>query len=126
VLPGLWRASRLSGLALGVRLLQAALGAVLLWRHPVPALWVLLVPLLLLPLRRSWWTIIVALAPAVALVGIGTAAWWRGAVDGVWLAPWEIVAAFLAFALAFLGMGRRKSRGRKTAGRRRRQGRARA
>ena len=52
-----------------------------------------------------------ALAPAVALVGLGAAAWWRGAVSGVWLAPWEIVVAFLAFALAFVGLaGRRGAR----------------
>jgi hypothetical protein len=125
LLPGLWRGSREGGLGLGVRVAQAALAGVLLWRHPVPALWILLVPLLLLPLGRSWWTALLALAPAVSLVAIGVAAWWRGAVTGVWLAPWEIVLAFLALALAFLGLGGPRSRGRKGAsprlpGRRRR------
>ncbi len=105
MLPGLWRASHVSGLGLVARVVQAALAAVLVWRQPVPALWVLLVPLLLLAWRRTWWTILLALAPAVALVGLGAAAWWRGAVNGVWLAPWEIVVAFLAFALAFVGLG---------------------
>jgi Peptidase family M28 len=120
VLPGLGQASRASGLALGVRVVQAVLAGVLLWRHPVPALWVLLVPLLLLPWRRAWWSFVLALAPAVALVALGAAAWWRGAVNGVWLAPWEIVLAFLAFALAFLGLGGRKSAPRKSSRRRRR------
>ena len=119
VLPGLWQASRASGLGLGVRVAQAVLGGVLLWRHPVPALWVLLVPLLLLPWRRAWWTLALALVPAVALVALGAAAWWRGAVNGVWLAPWEIVLAFLAFALAFLGLGGRKGGSRKSVRRKR-------
>ncbi len=124
VLPGLGRASRVSGLALGVRLLQAAFAAVLFWRQPVPGLWVLLVPLLVLPWRRTWWTILLALAPAVALVALGAAAWWRGAVNGVWLAPWEIVVAFLAFALAFVGFaGRRAARRTGSAGLPRRRGR---
>ena len=73
--------------------LQAILAGVLLWRHPVPALWLLLVPHLLLPWRRSWWTVLLALAPAVSLLAIGASAWWREAVNGVWLAPWEIVVA---------------------------------
>jgi hypothetical protein len=119
LVPGLWRASRASGLDLGVRLMQAALAAVLLWRHPVPALWILLVPLLLLPWRSTRWAVVLALAPAFALVGLGAAAWWRGAVNGVWLAPWEIVVAFLAFALAFVGVGEEKGASRKGMKRRR-------
>ena len=124
VLPGLWRASHASGLALAARVAQAVLAGILLWRHPVPALWVLLAPLLLLPWRRAWWTVVLALAPAAALVALGAAAWWRGAVNGVWLAPWEIVLAFLAFALAFVGLGgpRRAARPGK-AGQTRRRGR---
>jgi hypothetical protein len=123
LLPGLWKGSRVGGLALGLRVVQAALAGVLLWRHPVPALWVLLVALLVLPWRRSWWTIPLALAPAVALVAMGAAGWWREAVNGVWLAPWEIALAFLALALAFLGLGGRKGGGRgarKPTGRKRR------
>jgi hypothetical protein len=108
VLPGFWRASHVSGLGLVARVVQALLAAVLVWRQPVPALWILLVPLLLLPLIRTWWTILLALAPAVALVGLGAAAWWRGAVNGVWLAPWEIAVAFLAFALAYVGLDSRR------------------
>jgi hypothetical protein len=121
LVPGLWRSARLGGLALGVRVLQAILAGVLLWRQPVPALWLLVVPLLLLPWRRSWWTVLLALAPAVGLVALGASAWWRGAVNGVWLAPWEIVVAALALAFAFLGLsgGSRKG-GARRPGRKRR------
>jgi Peptidase family M28 len=107
LLPGFGRALLAGGLAPGVRSVQALLVAVLLWRDPVPALFVLLVPLLLLPLVRTWWTALVALAPTLALLALGVSAWWRGAVNGVWLAPWEIVVLFLALALAFLGLGGR-------------------
>jgi hypothetical protein len=107
LLPGLWRGWRASGLSLGLRVVQAGLAGVVLWRHPVPALWILLVPHLLLPLRRAWWTILASLAPVVALLAIGVAAWWRGAVSGVWLAPWEIAVVGLALAMAFLGLGGR-------------------
>jgi hypothetical protein len=124
LLPGLWRGWRRGGAALGVRVLQAVLAGVLLWRHPVPALWLLLVPHLLLPWRRSWWTVVLALSPALALLAIGASAWWREAVNGVWLAPWEIAVASLALALAYLGLGGRgagRARGaRRPAGRRRR------
>ncbi len=120
VLPGLWQASRASGLGLGVRIVQAVLAGVLLWRHPVPALWVLLVPLLFLPWRRAWWAVVLALAPAVALVAFGAAAWWRGAVNGVWLAPWEIVLAFLALGMAFLGLSGHRTASRRPTRRKRR------
>ena len=112
LVPGLWRGLRVGGPALGVRVVQALLAALLLWRHPVPALWVLLVPLLLLPLTRAWWTALVALAPALGLVAIGLSAWYRGVVSGLWLAPWEIVVLVLALVLAFFGLaGRAGGRG---------------
>jgi hypothetical protein len=122
LLPGLWRGSRAGGLALGARVVQAILAGILFWRHPVPALWLLLVPLLLLPWRRSWWTVLLALAPAGSLLAIGVSASWREALDGVWLAPWEIAVALLALALAFLGLsgGGRKGGGRRSSGRKRR------
>jgi hypothetical protein len=105
LLPGLLRAMGAGGAALGAGLVQALLVGLLLWRHPVPALWILLVPLLLLPLRRTRWTLLVALLPLLALVTLGVAAWWRGSVNGVWLAPWEIAVAIVALGLAFLGLG---------------------
>jgi hypothetical protein len=124
LLPGLWRGWRAGGLALGARLVQSALAGVLVWLHPVPALWLLLVPHLLLAWRRSWWTVVLALGPALALLAIGVSAWWREAVNGVWLAPWEIALAALALALAFLSLGLggrgRKGGGRRLPGRKRR------
>jgi len=123
LLPGLWRGGRAGGFGLGVRVLQAILAGVLLWQQPVPALWLLLVPHLLLPWRRSWWAVLLALAPAVSLLAIGASAWWRQAVNGVRLAPWEIAVAILALALAFLGLrggGGRKAASRKPPGRKRR------
>jgi hypothetical protein len=122
LLPGLWRGWRAGGPALGLRSVQSLLAAVVLWRHPVPALWILLAPHVLLPWRRSWWTALLALGPALGLLGLGVAAWWRGVVNGVWLAPWEIAVAGLALALAFLGLGggARRAGGRKTGGRKRR------
>ena len=105
LLPGLWRGVNAGGVSLGVRVVQALLAGLLLWRVPVPALWILLVPQLLLPLRRAWWTALLSLAPFLALVGLGVAAWWRGAVNGIWLAPWESGGALAALALAFVGLG---------------------
>jgi hypothetical protein len=107
LLPSLWRGLRAGGIVLGASALQALLAALLFWRHPVPALWILLVPQLLVLLRRTSVTLGVSLAPFVALVAIGASAWWRGAVNGVWLAPWEIAVALMALGLACLGLGGR-------------------
>ena len=107
LLPGLWQGWRGGGPAVGLRGVQAVLAGVLLWQHPVPALWLLLVPHLLLPWRRSWWTVLLALVPALSLLAIGAWAGWRGAVSGVWLAPWEVAVAGLALGLALLGLGGR-------------------
>ncbi|HUL76808.1 MAG TPA: M28 family peptidase [Vicinamibacteria bacterium] len=122
LLPGLWRGARAGGPAVGLRIVQSLLAGVLLWRHPVPALWLLIVPQGLLPWRRAWWAVLLALAPALGLLAIGASAWWRGAVSGVWLAPWEILVAALALALAFLGLGAGggRSGGRRPSGRKRR------
>jgi hypothetical protein len=115
--PGLRAGVKGGGLALGVRLLQASLFLVLLWLHPVPALWVFLVPALLLPFTRRWWAVTASGLPFVALAALGAAAWWRGVTSGLWLAPWELAAAALALVLAFVwpgrssGGGQRRSRG---------------
>ena len=105
LLPGLLRAMSAGGAALGAGLVQVLLVGLLLWRHPVPTLWILLVPLLLLPLWRTRLTLFVASLPLIALVALGAAAWWRGSVNGVWLAPWEVAVTIVALGLAFLGLG---------------------
>jgi hypothetical protein len=116
VLPGFRVGLAAGGPALVARLAQAALFAVLYWRHPVPALWLFLLPNVLLPLGRARWATLLALAPAAALVALGAAAWYRGMVGGVWLAPWEIVVAILALVLAFVRpakLKRMKKKGKK-------------
>ena len=79
--------------------------------HPVPALWVLLLPQLLLPLEaQRGGRRFSSLAPALGLAAIGLSAWYRGVVSGLWLAPWEIVVLFVALVLAFFGLGTRTGR----------------
>jgi hypothetical protein len=112
LVPGLVRCRRAGGVAVVVRAVQALLTLLLLWRAPVPALWVLLVPLLLLPLARTWWAGLLALLPTLALAGLGASAWYRGAVAGLWLSAWELVLLAVALGLAFLGLGARASGGR--------------
>jgi len=109
VLPGLWASYGGGALPFAARLLQAAGFGVLLWGHPVPALWVFLLPNLLLPFSRRLWAVLLALAPLVSLVAVGAAAWWRGAVNGVWLAPWQVALGILALVLAFVGRPGRSS-----------------
>lgn len=109
MLPALAAGLTAGGLALVLRLVQVALFAVLLWRDPVPALWLLLLPNGLLPLWRRRVTLLVSLSPALALVALGGFAWWRGAVSGVWLAPWEVAVAGLALGLAVVAVPRRSA-----------------
>jgi hypothetical protein len=92
------------------RLLQLGLFGLLFWRHPVMALWVFLLPNILPPLGRARWATAAALAPLVALLALGVAAWNRGMVSGVWLAPWEIAVAILALVLAFVRPARPKKK----------------
>ena len=84
----------------------------------------LLLPLLLLPFKRAWWTMLVAPLPALSLAAIGLAAWYRGAVGGLWLAPWELLLLLAALALAYAGLrGEPAGRSRKPKTPRQRKGR---
>lgn len=85
------------------RLGHAALFGLLLWRHPVPALWVFLVANVVTALPRRRWTAALALLPLALLLVLGAAAWRRGFVTGLWVRPWEIGAAAAAMALLFVG-----------------------
>jgi hypothetical protein len=89
----LLRARRLSPAAL----LHAVLFGVLLWRHPVVALWVFLLPNLL---SSGWRTLVVSLVPLASLVALSALAWARGFAGGLWLAPWELLLAALALVLS--------------------------
>ena len=97
LVPLAWRARRAGGLGLPLAMGQGLLFLLLFWRHPVPALWVFLLPNLLGRGRRLW-VAAVAAVPFLLLAGLGVVAWSRGFVRGLWLAPWEI--AVLAFGLA--------------------------
>lgn len=112
LLPGLRAALSAGGSLLFARLLHAAAFGLLLWRHPVPALFALLLPNVMPPLVARRGAAAVSLLPFLALVTAGTVAWSRGFVRGVWLAPWEIVVLLLALALAFLRFFHRSGRAR--------------
>jgi hypothetical protein len=116
-LPALLSGVAAGGLTLALRLAQVALFAVLLWRDPVPALWLLLLPNALLPLWRRRVTLLVSLSPLLVLAALGLLAWWRDAVNGVWLAPWEVAVAALALGLAVVAVPPRS--GTRAEGRRR-------
>jgi hypothetical protein len=101
VLPGLAKASSVRGGVFGLRLFQAALFGVFFWRHPVPALWVFLLPNVVGGLPRRRGGVAVAVLPLLALVVLGTVAWLRGFVSGLWMEAWELAIAGLAFALVW-------------------------
>jgi hypothetical protein len=101
VLPGLATASSRRDGAFGLRLFQAALFGVFFWRHPVPALWIFLLPNVVGGLPRRRGGVAIAVLPLLALLVLGTVAWLRGFASGVWMAGWELAIAALAFALVW-------------------------
>jgi hypothetical protein len=104
VLPGLRSGVRKGGVMLAARLFHALLFAYLLWRFPVPALWIFLLANLLTP-AGSCWLGPPSLLPPLALLAVGALAYRQGAVVGTWLAPWDVAVSMLAFALLFLRGG---------------------
>lgn len=109
--PGLWQAHRAGPRFLGLRLAQAALFGLLLWRHPVPALFALGLPTLLAWLGPRA-LLLLGLLPAGLVGAVGLLGWQRDLVRGLWLEPWEL--ALLAAALGLLlfrpgGAGSRKA-----------------
>jgi hypothetical protein len=116
LLPGLRAAIKAGGPMLGARVLHALLFGLLLWRHPVPVLWVFLLANVL-TLAVTWRASLLALLPPVALVFMGVGAWRRGMADGLWLAPWEVAAVAFGLALLFVRLrsGARKPGRRKRA-----------
>lgn len=117
--PGLVRARRATFGEIALRAGHALLVGVLLWRHPVPALWSFAAPNLAAPFA-SGWRLAPAYLPVAALVGMAVAATVRGFASGLWLAAWELLAAAAALALPFVRLGGR-SRGRAGGGRRARR-----
>ena len=84
LVPGLMAGYRAGGSPFVARMLHALLAAGLMWRHLVPALWVLVLPALISGVIRRRWGVLVAMLPPVALAALGGAAWARGMVSGVW------------------------------------------
>jgi hypothetical protein len=116
VVPGLVIAFRSGGSALYLRLAQAVFAALLFWRHPVPAVWVLVLPALLSTAPGPRWVAAaVGLLPALTLAGLGAAAFARGYVRGSWMSLWEVGLLLVALALAAVPVAR--TRGVKGGGR---------
>jgi hypothetical protein len=90
------------GLFLMGRLLALAAIGVLVWRHPVPALFVYPLPALLTLGRIRWWRTLLALSPVAALALAGAGAYRHGLVHGFWLLPWEMMVAALGLSLLWL------------------------
>jgi hypothetical protein len=102
LLPGLVHGWGSGGRRLVARAALSAVFAVLVWEDPLPALWILGLPVLVtgLSARRPAWGL--ALLPAAGLVAIGAAAWARGFAQGTWLPLWyrgAVVAALFLSAI---------------------------
>lgn len=112
-------AMRSRGVALAAALFAAAGFGYLLWRNPVPVLWIFLLPLVVGSFSgRSLW-LVLSFLPGLALAALGALAWRRGFVSGIWFETWEVALLWLVVAALFVrgrGEGGRK---RKKGGRRR-------
>lgn len=98
LLPGLWQGHRAGPRFLGLRLVQAALFGLLLWRHPVPALFALGLPTLLAWLGPRL-LLLAGLLPLALVGAVGLLGWQRDLVRGLWLEPWELAALAVALGL---------------------------
>jgi len=119
VVPGLLVSATWGGPLFLLRLAQAALFAILLWRHAALAMAMLLLPNLLpiLPRGRAVLGLAVALFSAVPLlVGAGTL-WGRAGQEpffgGFWLRPWELALLGACFLAALVRPPARKKKRRK-------------
>lgn len=100
LVPGLLRASSSGGRRLLARVVLSALFAAVVWEDPVPALWVLGLPVVVTAFSRHRAALAVSLLPALALVALGGAAWARGFTEGTWLPLWYRAALVGAALLA--------------------------
>lgn len=99
LLPGLVRGKASGGRRLLARLVLSALFAAVVWENPVPALWILALPVLVTGISPRRGALIVSLLPAAAMGLLGAVAWGRGFVQGTWLPTWYLGALVAALAL---------------------------
>jgi hypothetical protein len=114
--PGLVGASRAGGRTLAARVAQAALGVFLMWRHLVPALWVVALPAAITGVVRRRSSFVPALVPPLLLVAVGAVGWVRGMLSGLWVGAADVAGAAAALALLFApqpspGAPRKRSHG---------------
>ena len=114
LIPALFVAPRAAGLGFGLRIVHATLFSVLLWRQPVIAAFVFLLPNVLSAFARRWWLVLLGLVPALSLLLFGIVAWSRGLVRGVFPAPWELAVA--GFVLALTVVRPSQARGKRNRG----------
>jgi hypothetical protein len=107
VLPGLYAARKAGPAALLARAVHAALFAFVYYAHTIPALWCFFLPNLLprltRPVARRASVTVVAFLPALALVALSVAAWYRGFTHGSFVSAPEAGVALLAAGLLFVG-----------------------
>jgi hypothetical protein len=118
LLPGLVHGWGSGGRRFLARVALSAVFAFLVWEDPLPALWILGLPVLVTGLssRRVVWGL--SLLPAVLLVLLGAAAWARGFTHGTWLPLWYrgalvgalLLSAFPAVAAAGGAMKKKSPR----------------
>jgi hypothetical protein len=109
VLPVLAQGLRAGGAVLVARLVQAALSGLLIARHPVVAMFVLLLPNAL-GVLRPFWISLAALGPALVLALAGLWGLQRGVFSGTWLSLIEIAAFGLVLAASLIPSRRRPER----------------
>jgi hypothetical protein len=100
LLPGLVHGYGSGGRRFLARAALSAAFAAMVWEDPVPALWILGLPVFVTGLspRRAAWGL--SLLPAMALVLLGAAAWARGFTNGIWLPVWYRGALAAALVLS--------------------------
>lgn len=99
LVPGLLRARPGGGRRLLARLALSVIFAAVVWENPVPALWILALPVLVTGISPRRGALLVSLLPALALGLLGLVAWGRGLVQGTWLPAWYLGALVAALAL---------------------------